>query len=175
MQSADLRYQTFRQTRLQRFFDRVNRAPEYLAGLATAAMVISVLIQIVSRLIGRPVAWTEEGTRFVFIWVIFLGIAAGFRRGESARVTYFLEKMPRFMRRAAPYIYALTTIGFFLLMVVTGTDLVMQQIRTHEMGSALMIPMWLIGLSVPVSGVLGVLGVIESLLLHLDRIRVRGD
>ncbi|MBW8382265.1 MAG: TRAP transporter small permease, partial [Youngiibacter sp.] len=51
-------------------------------------------------------------------------------------------------------------------MIVYGFQLMMQQVNMHEMGSALMIPMWLIGASVPVSGVLCVIGLFESLLLH---------
>jgi len=42
----------------------------------------------------------------------------------------------------------------------------MQQVNMNEMGSALMIPMWIIGASVPVSGILGIIGVVESLVLH---------
>jgi len=155
-----------RRAQLERFFKAINRVPDILAVCCAVAMLVSVLIQICTRLIGRPVAWTEEATRFLFIWMIFLGLAAGFRRSESARVTFFIDLLPKPLRRLAPAIHVVVTIGFFLLMLVTGTDLVMQQIKTNEMGSALMIPLWIVGICVPISAVLGILGVLESVLLH---------
>ncbi|BDG60154.1 TRAP transporter small permease [Caldinitratiruptor microaerophilus] len=164
-----------RRDRIERFLAAVHRWPDYLAGLATAGMLVSVLLQIGSRLAGKPVAWTEEGTRFLFLWIVFLGIGAGFRKAESARVTYFLTKMPRPVRRLAPHIYAATTIGFFVLVLITGSQLVLQQIRSHELGSALMIPMWLVGISVPASAVLGILGVIESLLVRPELLQVEEE
>lgn len=164
-----------RRQRLERLFAAINRWPDYAAGAGTVAMLISVLIQIVSRLSGRPVAWTEEGTRFLFIWIIFLGIAIGFRKAESARVTFFIDHMPRPVRRLAPYIYAIFTIGFFTLMLVKGAGLALQQYRTNEMGSALMIPMWTVGICVPVSGMLGILGVIEQLLLRPELVKAKGE
>lgn len=164
-----------RRQRMERFFRTVNRIPDYVAGISTLAMLISVIIQIVTRLIGHPVAWTEEGTRFLFIWMIFLGIAAGFRRAESARVTYFVKLMPHFVQRLAPAIYLVATLSFFVLMLVTGTDLVMQQVRGDEMGSALMIPMWTVGICVPISAVLGILGVLESVLLHPESLKTEEE
>lgn len=155
-----------RRAQLERFFTAVNRVPDALAVFCTTAMLVSVMIQICTRLMGRPVAWTEEATRFLFIWMIFLGLAAGFRRSESARVTFFIDLLPKSARRLAPAVHVVVTTGFFLLMLVTGTDLVIQQIKTSEMGSALMIPLWTVGICVPISAVLGILGVLESVLLH---------
>lgn len=148
------------------FFKIVNKLFDILSILVMITVVITVLIQIIGRLIGSPAPWTEEGTRFLFIWMIFLGVGIGFRRGESARVTVFLKWMPRFIQKASKWIYSVATVAFFLFMLINGIQLVGQQFNMHEMGSALMIPMWLIGICIPVSAVLGILGVIENLLLY---------
>ena len=63
------------------------------------------LLQVASRLLGAPVPWTEEATRYLFVWMIFLGLAAGFRTVESARVTVFIAMMPEYLRRLAVPIY----------------------------------------------------------------------
>lgn len=150
----------------QNFFDCVNKIFNILATLATAGIFISVMIQVIGRLVGHPAPWTEEGTRFLFIWMIFLGVGLGFRRGESARVTAFLKWTPKFVQKIQKWIYAIFSIAFFVFMFVTGIQLVGQQITTHELGSALMIPMWIIGICVPISSILGILGIIENLMLY---------
>jgi C4-dicarboxylate transporter DctQ subunit len=152
------------------FFGYWNKLFDIFAGVSTCAMFITVLIQIFGRLSGHAAPWTEEATRFIFIWMIFLGIGIGFRKGESARVTYFLTWFPKGFRKLAPFIYILATIAFFIFMFITGTQIAMQQLNMHEMGSALMIPMWIIGLSLPVSAIIGILGVIESVVYHKELI-----
>lgn len=44
--------------------------------LTLGGIVLVVLLQIVGRLSDRPVSWTEELTRALFIWMIFIGMAA---------------------------------------------------------------------------------------------------
>ena len=167
--------QSDRRERIAAFFRAINRLPDYVTGIGIGGIIVTVLIQILSRWAGRPVAWTEEGTRFLFVWIVFLGIGAGFRKAESARVTIFLTWMPRPLRQASIWIYAVSTIGFFALMAVTGSQLVWQQVRGNELGSALMIPMWIVGICVPVSAAMGILGVIESMLLNPELVRIKED
>jgi len=151
---------------IKKFFEIFNKIFDSIAVLVTLAIFITVIIQIVGRFVGHPASWTEEGTRFLFTWMIFLGVGIGFRRAESARVTVFLNWMPKVMHKIAKWIYTVSSIGFFLFMFFYGLQLVGQQVRMNEMGSALMIPMWIVGICIPISAVLGILGIIESLLFY---------
>ncbi|WP_314001999.1 TRAP transporter small permease [uncultured Paenibacillus sp.] len=146
----------------------LNRASDVIAAMSTASMFMIVIVQIVGRLANQPAPWTEEATRFIFIWMVFLGVAIGFRRAESARVTYFLKLMPRIIQRVGTAVYMLASTGFFIFMFYTGLDIVTQQLNTNEMGSALMIPMWIVGISVPVSSLLAIIGIIESAVYHRE-------
>lgn len=174
-QVLGLQAQRDRREGIAAFFRSINRLPDYATGIGVGGIIVTVLIQILSRWAGKPVAWTEEGTRFLFVWIVFLGIGAGFRKAESARVTVFLTWMPRALRRASVWIYAVSTIGFFVLMLVTGSQLVWQQVRGNELGAALMIPMWIVGICVPISAIMGILGVIESLLVNPELMRIKED
>jgi TRAP-type C4-dicarboxylate transport system permease small subunit len=136
---------------------------DFCAGLAAAGILIVVLVQVVSRLLGVPVSWTEEATRFLFVWMVFLGLAAGFRTVESARVVVFIAAMPGLFRHLAVPIYVGSSVLFFILMGWTGTGLVRQQIIMNEEAATLAIPMWVIGLIMPISAVLAVLAIVESL------------
>ena len=70
-------------------------ATDIAAGIAVVGVLLVVLIQVASRVLGMPVSWTEEATRYLFVWMIFLGLAAGFRTVETARVTVLIAMMPR--------------------------------------------------------------------------------
>ena len=136
---------------------------DYAAGLACGGILVVVLMQVIGRLIGHPLPWTEEAVRFLFIWMVFLGLAAGFRTVESARVVVFLAMMPRLSKHIAVPIYVVFSVGFFLLVGWTGITLVEQQIMMNEEAATLPIPMWVIGLVMPVSSVIAILAIVDSL------------
>ncbi|MBW8381221.1 MAG: TRAP transporter small permease subunit, partial [Youngiibacter sp.] len=88
-----------------KFVGVLNKTVDALAGIATGSIVITVLIQIIGRLVNNPAPWTEEGTRFIFIWIIFLGIGMGFRKAESARVTIMVGYAPSIVRKLSKWTY----------------------------------------------------------------------
>lgn len=140
------------------------------AGVACAGVLIVVLVQVAGRLSGYPLPWTEEATRFLFIWMVFLGLAAGFRTVESARVVVFLVMGRRLFQHLAVPIYVGSSVFFFGLMGWTGYTLMRQQIMMHETAATLPIPMWLIGMVMPVSAIIAILAIIESLRTRRDLI-----
>lgn len=143
-----------------RYFDCVI---DGAAILTVIAILLVIFLQIISRWIGDSVAWTEEATRFLFMWMVFLGLGIGFRKAESPQVTVFMSLLPQSAKWIGKPIYVVASVGFFILMIVTGCELVGQQISMNEMASAFEVPMWLVGLAVPCSAVLGILGIAEWL------------
>ena len=65
-------------------------------------------------------------------------------------------------------------IGIFVFMIVYGAEVVKQQIMFREMGTALMIPMYLIAICQPVAGVLGIIGTLQSFLEFHGKVAI-GD
>lgn len=135
---------------------------DYAAGACCGGILIVVLMQVSSRLLGHPLPWTEEAVRFLFIWMVFLGLAAGFRTVESARVVVFLSMGRRLFRHIAVPIYVISSVGFFVLMGWTGIGLVRQQIMMNEVSATVPLPMWVIGMVMPVSSVIAILAIIDS-------------
>lgn len=140
------------------------------AGAACGGVLIVVLLQVIGRLSGHPLPWTEEATRFLFIWMVFLGLAAGFRTVESARVVVFLVMGRRLFQHLAVPIYVGSSVFFFGLMGWTGFTLMRQQVMMNETAATLPIPMWLIGMVMPVSAVIAILAIIDSLRSRRDLI-----
>ncbi|WP_102026578.1 TRAP transporter small permease [Salirhabdus sp. Marseille-P4669] len=149
-------------------FKYLNKVTDFLAGIIALTLFVIVIIQIVGRLVGHSAPWTEEMTRYVFIWMIFLGVGIGFREAESPRVTILINN--KFLKKIGRWIYSIGTIAFLGFMVVYGMELVSQQASMNETSSVLLIPMWIIGISIPVSAVIGIINTIQSLLYHRDLI-----
>ena len=149
---------------LYKLFDCVDFLENVIVGVALTGMFFTIMAQIIGRLVAHPFPWTEETTRYLFIWMMFIALAAGFNKAESSRVVLFLNLGPKWLKKFSEVLYAVIVIGFFGFMVIYGWELVMQQKMLNEMGTALRIPMTIIGFCVPLSGVLGITGTIQSFL-----------
>lgn len=89
-------------SRIQSAFDR------FLDGVCVFLLIvmsISTLAQVFFRYvfigligIGALPIWTEEFSRWVFVWMIFLGMAVAVRRGAHIRINMFLLWMPPRLR-----------------------------------------------------------------------------
>ena len=136
-------------------------------------MVVTIMIQIIGRIIGHPSPWTEETSRYLFLWMMFVALAAGFNQAESSRVTLLIEKGPNWLKKFSEVLYAVVVVvGFFGFMIVYGWQVVQQQIMMNEMGTALKIPMSIIGICQPVAGVLGIIGVLQSFLEYHGKLQL---
>jgi C4-dicarboxylate transporter DctQ subunit len=148
---------------LSRFDAFLRVVLDVAAGVAMAGVILVVLLQVASRLLGAPVSWTEEATRYLFVWMIFLGIGAGFRTVETARVTVFLDMLSGRFRRISVPIYVASSVIFFALTAWTGWTLAKQQLMMNETAATLVVPMWVIGMVMPISAILAILAIFVSL------------
>lgn len=141
------------------------------AGLFALALVLVVLMQVAGRLNGTPVPWSEELTRAMFLWMVFLGLSSSMRSADAARVTLLVEKVAVLRRLALP-IYLLACLGFFALMAWTGFAMVRQQFLMNESIATLGWPSWVIGAVMPLSAVIAAAGTVASLKDHREQIAV---
>lgn len=160
---------------LSKFFDVVDKLEDILCGGTLVALLLVVLLQVFGRWLGKSFAWTEETTRFLFIWMMFIAVAAGFNRAESSRVTVLIQLFPRFLQKICTALYFVFSIGFFCFMAKYGFELTMQKFAINEMGAAVALPLGFIMICVPIGGVLGVIGTIQSLLEYFKKVDIGGD
>ncbi|HEY9575736.1 MAG TPA: TRAP transporter small permease [Lachnospiraceae bacterium] len=159
---------------LSKLFKGLNQVENIALTILVVGMVITILLQIIGRLSGHPVPWTEETSRYLFLWMMFVALASGFNMAESSRVTLLLQLSPKWIKKMSEILYAVVVVGFFIFMIVFGIEVVNQQIMLNEKGTALLIPMWIIGICQPIAGVLGCIGVLQSFLEYRKKIAI-GD
>lgn len=157
---------------IHKLFRFVNTIENFFLGCMIVGMIVVILIQIVGRIIGHPFPWTEETSRYMFLWMMFVALASGFNNAESSRVTILLQYGPKWLKKISEVLYAVIVVLFFLFMIIWGMEVVKQQILLGEKGTAILIPMWAIGICQPVAGVLGIIGVFQSFVDSHDKIKI---
>jgi TRAP-type C4-dicarboxylate transport system permease small subunit len=73
-----------------------DRASELLVVLLFAAIVLVGGLQVLCRYVfNSSLSWSEELQRYGLIWIVFLALVIGYRRGAHIGMGLLLEKMPR--------------------------------------------------------------------------------
>jgi TRAP-type C4-dicarboxylate transport system permease small subunit len=141
---------------------------ELLTRFVAAATLFAVCLQVVSRFGGLGIWWTEEVTRFLFVWLVFLGMAAGFRRARHARIVMVAKSLPRPVRMTIRHVYVILGSAFFLMVMLQGVQLVSRNFAAGATSPALGINLGWVSLSVVVASALAILAHIESAYLDPD-------
>ncbi len=81
----------------------IGKLLELFAVLMLTAMSCLVFINVVLRYgFNSSINITEEVSRFMFVWVTFLGAILAFAGNQHVRVTMFVEKMPQIVQKILP-------------------------------------------------------------------------
>jgi TRAP-type C4-dicarboxylate transport system permease small subunit len=133
-----------------------------VAGSLVFAVFVVVLLQVVMRyLFARPNPWTEELSRFGFIWLSMLGAALAVELGThfvfDQLVSLLRPKLRMLIRLCSTAFVAAMAIG----LVILGLELVL--LASSQRSPALNLPISWIYASVPVTGLLMLLHIAAAL------------
>lgn len=81
---------------MARLFAGFDRSVEALVAVLMAAMVVIGSLQIFNRFfLNASLSWSEELQRYIHIWIVFLAVPIGYRRGVHIGMTMLLEHLPK--------------------------------------------------------------------------------
>ncbi len=153
---------------MRRFIDFYHRLLTWLMVGTIAVLIVPVTLQILSRYTGLIPSWiwTEEASRFLFIWMVMLGAMIGIREHTHFEVDVWPDLGPkatallRVVSHCFVLVFALVFVWWGIKFVVFGWN---QLSELAEM------PMPYIFLAWPIAGFTWLLFLGESL---LDNVRI---
>lgn len=119
-----------------------------------AVLVCTVFLGVISRTTGIPILWTEEVSRFLFIWLIYLAGFITIRKGLNITFDLLLDALPDRPWKWIFTVVNILSVVFLFILVVYGTKIAVMNMS--QLSSVLRIPMGWIYLAIPV-GSLGML------------------
>ena len=126
------------------------------------AIFLTMVLQIFFRyVLSAPLTWTEELARYLYIWACWLGAPVAMRRGTHVVIGVLADRFPRRMAQVATAITQ--SIALFFLGVLAYQGLLLA-IRAHTViAITLPIPWSAIYVAAPISAVLMMLEILESI------------
>ena len=125
----------------------------YAVGGLVVTVFIVVLLQVGMRyLLSYPNPWSEEVSRFCFIWMSLLGASLAVERRAHFGFDQIMDGLAPRAKRSVEVFAGAVVLIFALLLIITGVVLI--DLTMGERSSALNLPVALVYASVPVAGVL---------------------
>lgn len=125
----------------------------------TVVMGVQVFFRFV---IGTSLSWTEELTRYLFIWSGFLSVSYCISRGISIRIEQLAAALPRNGELAVRLISFAAELFFFIYMIPFAYSYMMSAVESGQVSPALGLPMYYVQAAPLVSFVLAAFRIIQK-------------
>ena len=159
---------------MDRCLQVVNRILFWVGFAVFGTLMLNILISIAARYLNIRIAnidWVEETSRFLFIWLSFLGAALATERMSHIRIDFFAQLLRGRARLVLEILVVLAMVVFAVVMTYEG---LLVTLRASDRSPVLFLPMSLAYLALPVSGVAIVLFTLRILAGLCTRL-IRGE
>ena len=89
------------------------------------ALLCVVVLQIIARsVLTISIPWTEELSRFLFIWLTYIGAAIAARKGSNIVIDMLIQKIPNNFRKASEIVIILCSMAVVVVFLVGSWNLI---------------------------------------------------
>ncbi|MGD6958497.1 TRAP transporter small permease [Rossellomorea aquimaris] len=130
----------------------------YLVLFLMAVLVSLVFIQVVLRYVfSNGLVWVEELDRYIFVWLMFLGIAMGVYKQKHIAITAVADRLKGFSKGIQLLVHIITG-SFFAVLCWQG----IQFVEMNMSGTAAVLPinLGIIYSIIPLSGFIAMIFVV---------------
>jgi len=144
--------------RMLRAVDTMNKWLVKLCGLMLVAMVLAVTLGILARFVFSHLdihvraSWTEEVSRYLMIWSVFIGAAVAARHGKLIGVEALVTYLPALAGRPLKYISHVLSLAFYGVLCWVGLEWI--EFGESQTSPVLQMPLTFLHASMTAGGVL---------------------
>lgn len=140
---------------------------ESLLVLGLIAMTLIMGAQVLCRyVLGVSLSWSEEITRYIFIWCGFLSVSYCSKKCLSIKIEQFVALFPRRGRAVFKVVNHTFELIFFLYMIPFAFSYMMSSVESGQLSPAAGIPMYYVQAAPLVSFVLVTIRIIQRWIIE---------
>ncbi len=117
----------------------------YICITLMSIIAIVLFIQVFMRyVVQASLSWSEELARYLFVWLVYIGISYGAKVMRHIKIDAGLYFFPRAWRRYVVILGDTVFLIFSLVVVYFAWGLVVRQYTIGQLSPAMLIPMWIV-------------------------------
>ncbi|PKL06883.1 MAG: hypothetical protein CVV53_01995 [Spirochaetae bacterium HGW-Spirochaetae-9] len=125
---------------------------ELLGAFFLAVMALITFVNVINRyFFSASLAFSEEITISLFVWITLLGIAMAFRRGTNLQMTNLYDRFSPKLKRISIAVSGLIGIGVFSFLIFNSCREIYKNMTFyHTTSESLGVPTWIYSLGTPI-------------------------
>jgi len=149
---------------------------KYVMLLLLMAMVAVMGVQIFCRFVlNYSLSWSEELTRFMFIWMAFLSIAFCMKENISLRIDTLITVFPQKVQALLLLVSQVVMLAFFVYMLPGSWNFAYASIQNGQTSAACGIPMYMVQISLMIGFALAAIRCIQGIVRGARVLAVKGE
>lgn len=149
-----------------------DNAEMYVCIVLLGLFAVILFIQVVARYVfNNSLSWSEELARYLFIWLVFIGISYGAKQMKHLRIDVFLSIFPKKIR---PYILILSDVIVLIFAAVvfySACTTVSKYMKIHMASPAIGVPLWVVHSAAIVGYALTFIRQIQAIMWRLNALK----
>lgn len=138
---------------------------EKLMSAALWAIVIIMGIQVIMRYVFKSsLTWSEEVSRYLFVWMVFIGISYGIKNGTHMRIDMLEHFIPK-LKKSLGILADACFLAFSIYMIGPGVSVVQSIKASGQTSPAGGVPMNVVYTSLLIGFILVVFRVVQKYIL----------
>lgn len=134
-------------------------------------MTITMGMQIIARYVfNSPLSWSEELSRFMFVWSGFLSISYCLKQNIAIRIEQIRDFFPQKGKTIFDLLVWLILLAYFTFMLFAAYDFFYQAVKTGQKAPAMQIPMSLLYAAPLIGFALAIFRLIQNLWRDIKRL-----
>ncbi|MBM4761361.1 TRAP transporter small permease [Bacillus sp. B15-48] len=143
----------------KKFVNLLNTCIKWILFILFFVLVVVVFLQVLFRFVfEQPLAWTEELSRYLLVWLTFLGAGYGMSIKAHPSVEILYEKAGPALKKVLSVVTTVLIIFFFWQVIVNSLEFIGKSMT--QTSPVLRLPMGLIYTVIPISSVLFVINLL---------------
>lgn len=136
---------------------------EFIMCILLIAMACIMMIQVIARFVfSNSLGWSEELTRYLFVWSTFLSISYCIRKNLTIRIDMIVEALPKAVKKIFYIVVDLIQLVMFAYLVQPSFTYLQRTIENNQVSTAMGIPMQVIYVAPLIGFILAVIRCIQD-------------
>jgi len=135
-------------------------------------MIIVVFLQVFFRFVVKgSLPWSEELSRYLMVWTVFIGASIGAKQGAHIGVEALVSMFPAKLKRFCIILAGFFSVAFCIIIAIISFKVILLLYKSGQLSPAMRIPIYWAYMAIPIGMTLTSLRFIQATLNTLTMLR----
>lgn len=159
---------------MAKIYDKFLDAVNAITGILLVMLCVIVFIQVIMRYaMGHSLSWSEELTRYMFVWIIYLGVNLGIRGDNQIKIDILDLAVHGKTRKGLAIVQYIISIAACAFAMWGSLQLI--KIGFLATSPTLRVPMWIVYMVFPIGFTLDIIALIRKIIGVIKQWNVNED